>query len=198
MQNNGINDVRREYMPDSTVVFNKDKQVLKAFAFAENVHHNQKRKDGSAYITHPFEVALILMQNHGDSDLVCAGFLHDVIEDTDITEEELKEAFPEGVTSLVIRDSEDKNKSWEERKSATVEAIKHADRRLKMLMCADKLANLRSIDLTADTGADPWAMFSKGKEKQKWLYGSILDAIKEIEELDMYREYRHLFNKLFN
>ena len=74
--------------------------VNRAFLYALKVHDGQKRKDGKPYIVHPFAVANILTENGAEKDLVCAGLLHDVIEDGGVTAEELqKEFWPEGGAS---------------------------------------------------------------------------------------------------
>ena len=64
-------------------------KIEKAFLFALEVHGHQKRKDGKPYIVHPFSVANALARNGADDDLICAGLLHDTIEDGGVTPEEL-------------------------------------------------------------------------------------------------------------
>lgn len=64
--------------------------IEKAFLFANEVHAGQTRKDGKAYISHPTMVAMELAKNGADDNLICAGLLHDVLEDTDVDEETLK------------------------------------------------------------------------------------------------------------
>lgn len=92
-------------------------RINRAFLFALYAHGEQRRKDGLPYIVHPFEVGMTLARNGADEALVCAGLLHDTIEDAYITPEQLRAAFDEEVAELVLEDSEDKSKNWEERKT---------------------------------------------------------------------------------
>ena len=117
----------------------------RAFLYALKVHDGQKRKDGKPYIVHPFAVANILTENGAEKDLVCAGLLHDVIEDGGVTAEELQKEFGRKVVRLILFDTEDKTLSWERRKSALLAALKDCGRNCAMLVCADKLANLQDI-----------------------------------------------------
>mgnify|MGYP000425371542 CR=1 FL=1 len=91
-------------------------RINRAFLFALYAHGEQRRKDGLPYIVHPFEVGMTLARNGADEALVCAGLLHDTIEDAYITPEQLRAAFDEEVAELVLEDSEDKTKNWEERR----------------------------------------------------------------------------------
>ena len=157
--------------------------IEEAVAFARRAHAGAVRKGTNIpYITHPMETAVIISLMTEDEDLVVAALLHDVIEDTDVTPEELEERFGRRVTELVLEETEDKSGSWFERKSATVEHLKHATLENKMLTLADKLSNLRSTARDyMMVGEDIWQRFNeKDKSKLKWYYGSIM---RELEEL---------------
>ena len=78
------------------------KRVATAFSFAEHLHHKGKpRKSGEPYITHPVAVACLLASVHTDVDTICAGLLHDLIEDTKVTYEDIKNEFNEEIAYLV-------------------------------------------------------------------------------------------------
>ena len=77
-------------------------RINRAFLFALYAHGEQRRKDGLPYIVHPFEVGMTLARNGADEALVCAGLLHDTIEDAYITPEQLRAAFDEEVAELVL------------------------------------------------------------------------------------------------
>ncbi len=173
--------------------------VMKAFLFSLYAHGEQVRKDGTPYIAHPVEVAMELARNGADDSLIAAGYLHDTIEDAFITREQLIAAFNEKVADLVTADSEDKTKSWEERKTAALEDLrKPGDRDHKMLMCADKLSNLRSIrDEVAEKGEDAWSLFKRGREQQAWLFRETVDALQPLRGLPMYEELRELTQEIF-
>lgn len=173
--------------------------IEKAANFAKNVHTNQKRKDGSNYYTHPFEVASILKENDASDILICAGYLHDTIEDASISKETLSLLFPEEVVDLILLDSEDKNLDWETRKEIILDRLQKSNNLdFKKLMCADKLANLRSIEKELLNGKnDIWGKFKKDKESQKWLYHEVLLALQELANTKMYQELETLYNKIF-
>ncbi len=174
--------------------------ITKAFLFALYAHGEQKRKDGLPYIMHPVEVAMELARNGADENLICAGFLHDTIEDAFITREQLTAAFNDEIADLVVEDSEDKTATWEERKTAALEALRQpGDRNHKMLMCADKLSNLRSLEEGLETdGAAVWNRFKRGREKQAWLFHETVQALSPLEGLPMYEELKQLTGDVFD
>ena len=76
-------------------------KVKKAYELAEFYHRNQVRNSGEPYIIHPLSVASILANMHADSDTLCAALLHDTLEDTTLSREEIKEQFNADVLNLV-------------------------------------------------------------------------------------------------
>lgn len=172
--------------------------IEKAFLFAYHAHDGQKRKDGKPYIVHPVEVAMELARNGASEELICAGFLHDTIEDAAITREQLEEAFTPYVAELVAEDSEDKEKSWEERKTAALDDLRRGSRDHQMLMCADKLANLRGLHIgLIEDGETVWNRFKRGREKQAWLFRETVDALSPLAGLSMYEELKRLTDEIF-
>jgi len=102
------------------------------------------------YIVHPLDVASTLMKNYAPEHVVIAGLLHDVVEDEDYTLSDIRDEFGDEVATLVDGASEPeelinadggKSNIWPERKAHTIDFIKNADRDMKLLSCADKLAN---------------------------------------------------------
>ena len=90
------------------------KKIHDAIIFAAKAHEGQRRKGTDIpYITHPFEVAQILMEAGCDETLIIAGLLHDTLEDTEVTAAEIEEQFGPEVLALVDSDSEDKSLSWD-------------------------------------------------------------------------------------
>lgn len=124
-------------------------QVLQALDFAARKHRLQRRKDAeaSAYINHPIAVALVLVDEGRISDEVhlVAAILHDTVEDTKTTFEELDEKFGAEVTSLVREVTDDKSLPKERRKELQVEHAPGSSPRAKQLKIADKIANIRDI-----------------------------------------------------
>lgn len=175
-----------------------ENKVSQAFLFALRVHGGQTRKDGKPYIVHPFSVATELAKNGADDDLICAGLLHDTIEDGGVTAEELERRFGSEVLRIVMFDTEDKSLSWKERKDATLRALESCERKCAMLICADKLSNLRDMQESLEIeGEDAWKMFKYGREEQSWLFYEYARVLSRLSDLRMYREFVQTVEAVF-
>lgn len=123
--------------------------ILKALDFAAHKHRDQRRKnvEASPYINHPIELARVLSNEGGfiSSELLCAALLHDTVEDTQTTEEELREEFGEGITRIVMEVSDDKTKTKAERKRLQVVHASTISHHAKLVKLADKICNLRDM-----------------------------------------------------
>ena len=176
-------------------------KLHRAIQFSANSHKGQVRKGtDTPYIVHPLEVALILAQYNWNEDVICAGLLHDVVEDTSVTIDEIKEMFGEKVAAFVSTLTEDKNKSWEERKQHTISQVKKLETKEELLLlCADKLANLRSMKADLECLEENlfWSRFSRGKEKQKWYYSELLKELQIMENHPIYKEMQRLYCEIF-
>src|SRR5881392_95982 len=119
--------------------------LLKATAFAAEKHRNQRRKDvdASPYINHPIALASLLKE-HGvdDTAVLCAALLHDTIEDTNTTADELRVAFGEVITAVVLEVTDDKNLDKAERKRLQVQHARALSHRAKLVKLADKICNV--------------------------------------------------------
>ena len=186
----------------------KIETVYRALAFANEAHKEQPRKgpDGEAYITHPAEV-MSVMNAMGlastDPNLVAAGLLHDVVEDgTGYSLDDIRNAFGDDVAMLVEAHTEDKSGTWEERKTRLIEELKTADKRVKLLVMADAMANLRNMYRDKlRYGEELWNRFNAPKERQHWYYSSIVDAMSEFGSYDYsvatYQDMVELLHKVF-
>src|SRR5690625_2829110 len=138
--------------------------------FAENAHKGQYRKNAHIpYITHPIRVAARLESIDVSDELICAAYLHDVVEDTPYEIEDIINQFGASVARLVAAHTEDKSKSWQERKQHTINVIRDAEKEVKYLIVADRLDNL--LDLEKDLqqiGEHVWDNFNAPYEKQQW------------------------------
>ncbi|MDO4267219.1 MAG: HD domain-containing protein [Eubacteriales bacterium] len=174
--------------------------IRKAAAFAAKAHAGAVRKGtGIPYIYHPMEVALIVAQITDDEELIAAAYLHDVLEDTDVTEEELESAFGTRILSLVAAETEDKSLSWRERKQATIDHLRMAGREEKILVLGDKLSNMRSTarDYMAE-GDTVWLRFNeKRRESHRWYLKGILDQLTELQDTMAYKELKKLYEFVY-
>jgi len=126
--------------------------LLKAIHFAADKHRDQRRKDeeASPYINHPIEVAEVLARVGGVTDLVTlqAAILHDTIEDTNTTPEELEAAFGPEVRRVVEEVTDDTKLPKADRKRLQIEHAAHLSERAKLVKLGDKIANVRSVTQT--------------------------------------------------
>jgi len=176
--------------------------IDKAMRFATKAHEGQVRKGTSRpYIVHPIEVGDIVSTMTKDEEVISAAILHDTIEDCKgVTRGVLKEEFSERVASLVAQESEDKSKTWRERKGATIQRIRTAQREVQMIGLADKLSNMRDIDRDYPVaGEELWNRFRmKDKNIIGWYYKGVRDALKEnFDGVPAYEEYCKLIKKNF-
>ena len=174
-----------------------------ALEFAIKAHNGQIRKGepDKPEFFHVLDVGNILKENGFDENVVAAGYLHDVVEDTKYTLEEVKKEFGDDIASLVEGASEpDKSLTWEERKKHTIENIKKLDLRHKAIVCADKISNLEDLYYVfGKTGVKDFSNFNRGYDKQKWYYTSIFESIIENEEMiPMFERYKELLIKVFD
>ncbi|MFW6022718.1 MAG: HD domain-containing protein [Halanaerobiaceae bacterium] len=152
----------------------------KAIVFAANAHHGQKRKgDNSPYIVHPYTVGMHLVDQGCSEDVVNSGILHDTVEDTKVTLEDIEMNFGKNIRRIVKGVSEpDKSLPWRQRKEHTIDYIKKAPLDERMIMGADKLHNITSmIDQYKVDGEDMWDVFKGKKEEQIWYYKGIINSL---------------------
>jgi guanosine-3',5'-bis(diphosphate) 3'-pyrophosphohydrolase len=135
--------------------------VLKAAAFAAEKHRNQRRKDeeASPYINHPIQVAHILVQaDVEDPEVLAAALLHDSIEDTNTTFEELEIVFGFEIANIVAECTDDKNLGKLERKQAQIDRAAKISRQARLVKLADKIANVNDMNDAPPAG---WSLERK-------------------------------------
>jgi (p)ppGpp synthase/HD superfamily hydrolase len=156
--------------------FNK---INLALEVAAKAHLKQKRKGTDIpYIIHPMGVALILSQEGYSEELIIAGILHDVIEDTAIKPDYIRKNFSDKVAMIVEGCTEpDKFWSWKKRKFHTIEFMKSAPLEIKIVACADKLHNIRTmITDYKKHGEKVWKRFKAGREEYEWYFRSLIES----------------------
>lgn len=175
--------------------------IDKALRIAGTAHSGQFRK-GTAipYITHPVAVGMILMKAGWNDEIVAAGILHDTVEDTKLTLEDINREFGPEIAEIVAGCSEpDKSLSWEERKEHTIEFLREATLEIRAVACADKLHNICSIIRDYEQhGEDVWKRFRRGKEEQKWYYTQIVKSLKDKGTFSLVEELENEINRLFS
>ena len=179
----------------------------KVIAFTVKAHSGMIRKvRKTPYILHPMEVASIAGLITDDLEVIAAALMHDTVEDTHITLDDIEENFGKRVRDLVASETEDKMKSlpseqtWEIRKRRSLEVLKNAeDIGVKVLWLSDKLSNMRSFAMEHELIGDAlWEKLNmKDPAKHAWYYRTIADYTKEFKDHPAWREYNALLNKVF-
>lgn len=179
----------------------------RALCFAIEKHSGQVRKlANTPYILHPVEVAAIVGTMTDDKEVLAAAVLHDTVEDTDATLEEIEENFGRRVALLVMTETENKREdrpeaeTWEIRKEETLIILEHTkDLGVKMMWLGDKLSNIRSFAREYRKIGDAlWLNLNqKDPARQAWYYKKIAGCLSELKEYDAYREYVSLVKYVF-
>ena len=182
-------------------------KVTKAIEFASKAHDGMvRKKDKTPYILHPLEAAVIVGTMTNNQDVISAALLHDVVEDTDITINEIEEQFGNRVRELVESETEDKRadlppeNTWKIRKEESLEELASCgDTDVLMLWLGDKLSNMRSFyRIYKKEGKDMWQSFNqKDPEQQFWYYNSIAELTSPLKDFPAWQEYNELVKIVF-
>lgn len=175
----------------------------RAAKFAIDAHHGiERRGKHFPYILHPMEAANIVANITTDPEMLAAAILHDTVEDTDVTFEQIRDAFGERVAHLVQHETCPLPKSapWRDRKQAQIDLLAASPYDSKVVAMGDKLSNLRTI--AADycmIGDQLWQRFKapNGKEDVAWYYRLLAKALSDLSDTLPYQEYVMLLNKTF-
>ena len=157
-------------------------RLEEAARFAAVAHREQTRKlTDTPYFQHPAAVAWILDRAGFGEDVVIAGLLHDVVEDAEISAEEIKARFGPAVAALVVwcsevkTDAEGRKRPWIDRKRDHLAALENAPVEARAVVLADKLHNLASIAFDLDRDLDVWNAFNADRERVFWYYETTLE-----------------------
>jgi len=154
--------------------------IDRALEVAAVAHSRQVRKGMNVpYIAHPAAVGIMLAQAGCSEEVIAAGILHDTVEDTYVTLDDIERDFGPEVAAIVAGCSEpDKSLPWEERKRHTLEYLRHAPWDIRVVSCADKLHNARAtLSEYERYGEDVWTRFKRGRAEQEWYYRSLVDVL---------------------
>ena len=184
-----------------------DTSVLdKAIVFAVKAHAGTERRGkGFPYIVHPLEAVEIVATMTTDQELLAAAALHDTVEDTDVTLDDIRREFGDRVAKLVEEESDvfmegvSEADSWHERKQAAIDRLSRASRDAKMVALGDKLSNARIIYRDfVQKGDKLWSIFHVTDVKEhEWHYRGLASSLKELEGTFAYTEFTDLVEKIF-
>jgi len=173
-------------------------RIEQAALLALRAHDGQMRKEGNTpYIIHPFMVALTLTRYGFPESVVAAALTHDVLEDTDVGEDELRAAIGDEALAIVKSVTNDDTLPWEEKKQKYIDTVRASSEDAKAVATADKIHNAQSlISAHERQGKDVWKFFNAGKEKKLWFEEAMLQMLQETWKHPLVTEYAELVEKL--
>ncbi|MBP5204258.1 HD domain-containing protein [bacterium] len=167
-------------------LINPNTVTHQALQFAIKAHSGQvrKREPHLPMVIHPISVANILRDYGCDDNVIAAGYLHDVVEDTSYTLEDIRKEFGEDIEHLVeVATEPDKSLEWEERKQHTIDTVKNLSTREKLVIMADKINNIEEIrDAMKKEGKKDFSIFKRGEKEQEWYYRNIYKSLANQED----------------
>ena len=184
-----------------------DTELLdRAIVFAVRAHAGTERRGkGFPYIVHPLEAMEIVATMTPDQELLAAAALHDTVEDTDVTIEQIQTEFGDRVAELVAIESDEPHQSrdsienWRARKQTAIDRLARASRDAKIVALGDKLSNMRAIARDyAEQGDNLWNLFhAKDRKDHEWHYRGLAASLRELQETFAYKEFEQLINQVF-
>lgn len=179
----------------------------RAILFAVKAHAGTERRGkGYPYIVHLMEAMEIVATMTPDQAMLAAAVLHDTVEDTDVTIDDIRTEFGDRIATLVAQESEERPKgvsaeeSWYSRKRATIDRLSKASRDVKIVALGDKLSNIRNIAHDyAEMGDALWERFhAKDRKDHEWHYRGLADALRELQDTVAFKEFESLINQVFS
>ena len=178
----------------------------RAILFAVKAHAGTERRGkGFPYIVHPMEAVSIAATITSDQEILAAAALHDTVEDTDITIEQIRAEFGDRVASLVSSETDvvfegrSEEDSWHDRKQAAIDRLAKVSRDAKIVAMGDKLSNMRAIARDQYIKGDAiWDIFRvKDPKEHEWHYRGLADSLRELEDTFAFQEFEWLINRVF-
>ena len=151
------------------------------------------------------EAVEIVATMTSDQELLAAAALHDTVEDTDVTVEQIRAEFGDRVAALVASESDtfeegvSEEDSWHARKQAAIDRLAKASHDAKIVALGDKLSNMRAIARDYSVKGDElWNLFhAKDRRDHEWHYRGLADSLRELEGTFAYKEFENLINQVF-
>ena len=178
----------------------------RAIIFAVKAHAGTERRGkGFPYIVHPMEAVEIVATITPDQELLAAAALHDVVEDTDITADDIRREFGDRIADLVVAESDvfvdgvSEEDSWHARKQAAMDRLARAPHDAKIVAMGDKLSNMRAIARDyAMKGDALWNIFhAKDPKDHEWHYRGLAASLSELKDTFAYKEFVSLIDQVF-
>ena len=178
----------------------------RAILFAVKAHAGTERRGkGFPYIVHPMEAVEIVATITPDQELLAAAALHDVVEDTDFTADDIRREFGDRIANLVVAESDvfvegvSEENSWHARKQAAIDRLAKAPHDAKIVAMGDKLSNMRAIARDYAVKGDAlWQIFhAKDPKDHEWHYRGLAASLSELKDTFAYKEFVSLIDQVF-
>ena len=178
----------------------------RAIIYAVRAHAGTERRGkGFPYIVHPMEAMAIVATLTSDQALLAAAALHDVVEDTELTVEDIRAEFGDRIADLVEAESDkfvegvSESDSWRTRKQAAIDRLAEAPLEVKMVAMGDKLSNMRAIARDyAVQGDGLWELFHvKDRASHEWHYRGLADSLRALAGTPAFEEFERLIDQVF-
>ena len=178
----------------------------RAIIFAVRAHAGTERRGkGFPYIVHPMEAVSIAATITSDQEILAAAALHDTVEDTNVTVDQIRSEFGDRIASLVaaetdaVMEGKSENETWHERKQAAIDRLARVSRDAKIVAMGDKLSNMRAIARDyAMQGDALWNLFHVNDPKEhEWHYRGLADALRDLKDTFAFQEFETLINQVF-
>ena len=178
----------------------------RAIMFAVRAHAGTERRGkGFPYIVHPMEAVSIAATITSDQEILAAAALHDTVEDTDVTVDQIRSEFGERIASLVaaetdaIMEGKSENETWHERKKAAIDRLARVSSDAKIVAMGDKLSNMRAIARDYAVQGDAlWNLFHVNDPREhEWHYRGLADALRDLKDTFAFQEFETLINQVF-
>ncbi len=178
----------------------------RAIMFAVRAHAGTERRGkGFPYIVHPMEAVSIAATITSDQEILAAAALHDTVEDTDVTVDQIRSEFGERIASLVaaetdaVMEGKSENETWHERKKAAIDRLARVSSDAKIVAMGDKLSNMRAIARDYAVQGDAlWNLFHVNDPREhEWHYRGLADALRDLKDTFAFQEFETLINQVF-
>lgn len=174
--------------------------IEKAARIAVEAHDGQKRKnDGSPYIVHPFMVASQVIKHGFKDEVIAAALVHDVLEDTGVSEEQLRQELGDKIVEMVKNVTYREDLEWKEKREDYNKRVIEGSEGAKAISVADKIHNLTNLlESYEEMGPALWDKFNRGREEKLWSEETLLEGLKEVWKHPLLNEYEELVEKMRN
>jgi myo-inositol-1(or 4)-monophosphatase len=178
----------------------------RAIMFAVKAHAGTERRGkGFPYIVHPMEAVEIVATITPNQELLAAAALHDTVEDTDVTIEQIRAEFGDRIASLVgaetdiVIEGQSEQDTWHDRKRAAINRLSKASEDAKIVAMGDKLSNMRAIARDYAVQGDAlWNLFHVNDPKDhEWHYRGLADALRDLKDTFAFKEFEMLIDQVF-